>query len=75
LFETDKSKLNDRIADAEMAVVQRARELFHIPGDNIEEESALDDALYALHALRGVAERHARLPAGAAVGKKNSHAA
>jgi hypothetical protein len=25
--------------------------LFHIAGDNIEEEEALDDTMYALHAL------------------------
>ena len=29
----------------------RARELFYIAGDNIEEEQALDDTMYALHAL------------------------
>jgi hypothetical protein len=32
--------------------VTRARELFHAAGDNIEEEQAVDDAMYALHALR-----------------------
>jgi hypothetical protein len=32
--------------------VVRARELFHAAGDNIEEEQAVDDAMYALHALR-----------------------
>src|ERR1035437_1921651 len=30
----------------------RAHELFHSAGDNIEEEQAVDDAMYALHALR-----------------------
>ena len=30
----------------------RARELFHSAGGNIEEEQAVDDAVYALHALR-----------------------
>lgn len=29
LFEMDKDRLNQRITDAEMAVVQRTRELFH----------------------------------------------
>ena len=52
LFETDKSKLSVRIADAELALVLRARELFHADEDHIEEEQALDDAMYALHALR-----------------------
>jgi hypothetical protein len=41
-----------RIADAEEALVIRARELFDVRGDNAEEEQALDDAMYALHALR-----------------------
>ena len=30
----------------------RARELFHTSGDNIQEQTALDAAMYALHALR-----------------------
>jgi hypothetical protein len=32
--------------------VIRARELFDSAEDNIEEEQAVDDAMYALHALR-----------------------
>ena len=52
LFEHDERKFPERIADAEKALVQRARELFHNGGDNIEEQHALDDAMYALHALR-----------------------
>ncbi len=51
LFEVDKTRLPHRIAQAEEALVARARELFHIAGDNIEEEQALDDTMYALHAL------------------------
>jgi hypothetical protein len=52
LFELDANKIPDRIAQAETALVARARELFHSAGDNIEEEQAVDDAMYALHALR-----------------------
>jgi hypothetical protein len=54
LFELDANKVPDRIAAAETALVRRARELFHSAGDNIEEEHAhaIDDAMYALHALR-----------------------
>ena len=52
LFEVDGDRLPERIAQAETALIVRARELFHSPGDNIEEEQALDDAMYALHALR-----------------------
>jgi len=52
LFEVDRAKLLERIAQAEGALVLRARELFYAPGDNIEEEQAVDDAMYALRALR-----------------------
>ena len=52
LFEVDKTRLPDRIARAEKALALRARELFHEAGDNIEEGEALDDAIYALNALR-----------------------
>jgi len=51
LFETDENRMAQRIAAAEKALVVRARELFQATGDNLEEESAIDDALYALHAL------------------------
>jgi len=36
LSEIDKSKLPERIAEAEKAVALRARELFHAAGDNGE---------------------------------------
>jgi hypothetical protein len=52
LFETDKNRIPARIADAEKAIVARARELFAAGGDSIEEDQALDDALYALRALQ-----------------------
>jgi len=41
-----------RIAEAEKVIVKRVRELFAVNTDHIEEDQALDDALYALHALR-----------------------
>jgi hypothetical protein len=50
--EADRGKLPARIAKAQKVIVARARELFDIPGDNIEEGHALDDALYALQALK-----------------------
>jgi hypothetical protein len=52
LFETDKNRMPARIADAEQAIVARARELFSAGNDTIEEDQALDDALYALRALQ-----------------------
>ena len=48
----DSTKLSQHIVEAEKAIVLRARELFHSAGDNAEEAEALDDAMYALHALR-----------------------
>jgi len=45
------SKLPERMAEAEKAVVLRARELFQAADDNGEEKEALEDAMYALHAL------------------------
>ena len=51
LLEGDRDKIPSLFAAAERAIVLRARELF-AAGDNIEEENGLDDALYALHALK-----------------------
>jgi hypothetical protein len=62
LFEIDKARLPERIAQAEKALVARARELFHIAGDNIEEEQALDDTMYALRALRNTSHTSHCIP-------------
>jgi hypothetical protein len=56
LFETDKDRIPSRITDAEKAIVARARELFSAGADTIEEDQALDDALYALRALQNCLE-------------------
>ena len=46
---TDSTK----IAEAEQAIITRARELYSEHGTEVDvERDALDDALYALHALR-----------------------
>lgn len=52
LFETDRSKLPQRIAEAEQAILARVKELFIVHADHLEEDQILDDALYALRALR-----------------------
>jgi hypothetical protein len=52
LMEADRRKTTARIAEAERAILMRARELSTASGDHIQEEEALDDALYALHALK-----------------------
>jgi hypothetical protein len=38
LFEADRDKLPERIAEAENALVLRARELFQTTGDHIEQK-------------------------------------
>jgi hypothetical protein len=54
LCEKDTTKLCARVAEAEWAVTIRARELAYTEGDHIEEKSDLEDAFYALNALRNV---------------------
>jgi hypothetical protein len=51
LLETDQSEVTARIAEAERAILRRTRELYDSSADNIEEDQALDDALYTLQAL------------------------
>jgi hypothetical protein len=51
-FEADRDKIPQRIAEAELAILSRIRELFVATADHIEEDIVLDDALYALRALR-----------------------
>jgi len=57
MCESDMNKLPERIADAETALVMRARELFYTAGDRFEEEGSLDDAMCVLNALRSSLKR------------------
>jgi len=52
LFETDRQIIPVRIAEDEQAILNRVRELFVANTDHIEEDQVIDDALYALRALR-----------------------
>lgn len=52
LFETNREMIPGRIAEAEKAILTRVKELFQVNTDHIEEDQILDDALYALRALR-----------------------
>ena len=61
LFETDPGKLLQDVMQAESAIVVRARQLFGQPGDHIEEEHDLDDAMYALQALRSCVQSRSHL--------------
>ncbi len=56
LLDVNQTRLPERIAKAEAAIMQREAELRHIAGDHIEEQQNLDDAMYALGALRKTAE-------------------
>ncbi|HVO63684.1 MAG TPA: hypothetical protein VMT53_22365 [Terriglobales bacterium] len=51
LFETNESKLPLRIEEARRALVIRSRELFATSPIYDGEVEAIEDALYALHAL------------------------
>jgi hypothetical protein len=52
LCESNRSKAERRIFEAEKAAVARVHELFYEAGDHIEEQEILDDVLYALRALK-----------------------
>ena len=65
LFEPDRLQLPSRISEAERALVLRARELFAMHVDDCEEGQAIDDALYALKALRHCLDLKTRGPTAA----------
>ena len=65
ILELDPAKLLQRIPEAEGAVIARARELFQDSGSNPEEAEDLDDAMYALKALRSTLKYN---PAAATLG-------
>jgi hypothetical protein len=52
IHESDLNKLPERITDAEIALVLRARELFYTSDYRIGEEESLDEAMCILRALR-----------------------
>ena len=55
VFETNRRALAKEIAEAESAIIARARELFHKPGGEVKaERDELDEVLYTLQAFRTV---------------------
>jgi hypothetical protein len=58
ILETNKVVLQERVSQAEAAVIARRREIFYADGTP-EEKEALEDALYALHAFRSAWQHEA----------------
>jgi hypothetical protein len=55
VFETNRRALPKEIAEAESAIIARARELFHEPGGEVKaEREELDEVLSTLRAFRSV---------------------
>ena len=52
VLESDRSKLLQRIKDAEAAILERSRSLSKPPGNNGEEQDAITRALHILSLLR-----------------------
>jgi hypothetical protein len=52
LFEIDKEKRSQLIADARRALLWRARELFYADKEHFEERQAVNAAIYALHVFQ-----------------------
>jgi hypothetical protein len=63
LFEADRRKLPSRLAEAERALMLRARELFAVSSVRTEEWHAVHIGLYALRALRGCLKQNTSQPA------------
>ena len=60
LFETDASKLPWRIEEARRALIFRSRELFKTSPNYDGETEAIENALYALHALENCLKSNTR---------------
>ena len=52
IFESDRSKLQQRIEDAEAEILERSRSLSTPPGNNEKEQEAITRALHILSLLR-----------------------
>jgi hypothetical protein len=52
LFANNPARISERIAMAEAAIMRRENELRALSGDHIDEQQHLEDAMYALGALR-----------------------
>ena len=68
ILELDPTRLPERILEAETVVILRAKELFQDGDGNGQETQDLDDAMYALQALRSALKHN---PATATVDERN----
>jgi len=60
LLKINTPAIEKEISDAEDLIVVRTRELYQQTGPEVEvERDALDDAMYALHALKSALKRKA----------------
>lgn len=59
--EADRTRIPQRVSEAEHAVVARVRELLHSP-EKFEERDELEDVLYALRAFRSASEHLEKPP-------------
>jgi hypothetical protein len=59
---------SERLADAETALVMRARDLFYTSGDKIDEAESLDDAMCILDALRSSLKHRPTAVPGVGIG-------
>jgi hypothetical protein len=58
ILESDRSRLLQRIEDAEAAIRKRSRSLSKPPGNNEKEPGAITRALHILSLLRGAGQEH-----------------
>ncbi len=63
LFDTNPARIAERISQAEAAIMRRETELRATSGDHIDEEQHLEDAMYALGALRKTVELRKKMRA------------
>jgi hypothetical protein len=62
LLQKDKSTTPLLIAEAQRAIVERARQLFKSPTENLQEERELDIALSTLNVLKSCLVPYRKLP-------------
>jgi hypothetical protein len=52
ILETNKGLVPQRVSEAEKALLARGREIFFCGNNDLEEQEAVEDALYAIRAFK-----------------------